>query len=62
MIPGKYMLRGLFKINKRRLYHSTYQNKDGSKKQRKIIRGAKKLKADKDKEKEGTLYKAGEFG
>jgi len=55
------MLRGCFKTNKKRLYHSTYQSKDSSKKQRKMIRGLKKVKADKDKEKEGKLYGSGEF-
>ena len=32
MISGKYMLRGCFKTNKRRLYHPSYQNKEISKK------------------------------
>ena len=61
MIPGKYMLRNCFKTNKRRLYNSKYQDKESSKKRRKIIRGLKKAKADKDKEKEGKVYGAGEF-
>jgi len=61
MVPGKYMLRNCFKTNKKRLYHSKYQDKESSKKRRKIIRGLKKSKADKDKEKEGKVYGAGEF-
>ena len=61
MIPGRYMLRGCFKTNKRRLYHSKYQNKESCKIQRKKIRGLKKAKADKDKETEGKLYASGEF-
>lgn len=45
----------------KRLFHSSYKNKPSSKKKRKIIRGLKKSKDDKNKETEGTLYKAGSF-
>ena len=45
MVPGRYMLKGCTKTNKKRLFHSNYQNKETSKNHRKIIRGARKLKA-----------------
>lgn len=61
MVPGRYMLTGCNKTNKRRLYDSIYQDKESTKKRRKIIRGKKKQKDDKNEELEGTVYKAGEF-
>ena len=50
MIPGRYTLKGC-----------STQNKETSKKRRKIIRGHHKNKEDVDIEKEGTLYEAGGF-
>ena len=55
-VPGKYLLKGCDKKNKR-LFHSKYRNEEKNKKRRKIIRGIKKQKADKDREKERTQYK-----
>ena len=61
MVPGQYMLNNCKKRNRKRLSHSVYKDKETSKIRRKIIRGNKKKKHDRDKETEGTLYKAGSF-
>ena len=53
--PGKYMLEGCSNLNKKRLRLSNYKSKDTSKNKRKVLRGMKKQKADKDKDEEGTL-------
>ena len=59
--PGRYLLKGCQKINRKRLYLSEYKNAESSKKRRKIIRGKKKAKDDKNLEKEGEQYKTGAF-
>ena len=43
MIPGIYTLQGCFIMNKKRLIFAKYQNRITSKKQRKVIRGCKKI-------------------
>ena len=43
MIPGIYTLQGCFIMNKKRLIFAEYQNRITSKKQRKVIRGCKKI-------------------
>ena len=61
MVPGRYTLKGCATLNKKRLFHAEYKNKESSRKRRKIIRGQKKSKDDKDVETEGTVYGAGIF-
>jgi hypothetical protein len=61
MIPGKFMIDGCNRENKIRLYQSSYKNKSCVKLRRKTIRGNKKNKTDKEKQKQGTLYAAGSF-
>ena len=54
MIPGYHMLEGCCRLNNKRLKHSIYKAKAGSKIRRKILRGLKKKKADKDKDDENS--------
>lgn len=61
MTPGKYMLRGCFNLNSKRLSRSEYKNASQSKLRRKIIRGNRMKKSDKDTEKEGKTYAPGGF-
>ena len=61
MAPGRFMLKGCDRKNRKRLSFSKYQNQPKTKKRRKVIRGKKKQKDDTDKDKEGTVYKAGAF-
>ena len=60
-LPGRFMLKGCDRKNRKRLSFSKYQNQPKTKKRRKVIRGKKKQKDDTDKDKEGTVYKAGAF-
>ena len=61
MIPGKYSLKGCQSINAKRLFASTYKNRDITKKRRKVRRGKAKGKDDKNEDKEGISYEAGAF-
>ena len=61
MIPGLHLVTGCNRLNRKRLYHADYKNCEPKKKQRKIIRGLRKSKQDKNKETEGKLYKPGGF-
>ena len=61
MIPGLHLVTGCNRLNRKRLYHADYKNCELKKKQRKIIRGLRKSKQDKNKETEGKLYKPGGF-
>jgi hypothetical protein len=61
MIPGRYCTKGCANINRKRLFNSSYKNKESSKKRRKVIRGQSKSKSDKTEQKEGSLYEPGAF-
>ena len=49
------------KINKERVTKADLKARDDNKKQRKVLRGLKKKKGDKQKQEESTLYKPGAF-
>ena len=55
------MLQGSIRRNNKRLYHAEYKELPSSKKRRKILRGSKKSKEDKNIEEEGTVYEPGGF-
>jgi hypothetical protein len=59
--PRKYLIDGCNYKNRKRLYHAEYKLQEPMKKRRKVIRGQKKQKQDKHKDKEGKLYEAGGF-
>ena len=59
--PGKYTKRGCAARNKKRLLFAGYQSQAKSKSIRKLIRGQKKRKQDREEDKEGRCYGAGEF-
>ena len=61
MIPGSYMLKGCSTLNKKRLFRAEYKNDDINKKRRKVLRGRKIKKKDKNLEKEGEVYEPGGF-
>ena len=61
ILPGHYTLKGCTLSKKKRLYGAEYKCKETSKKRRRLIRGLKKGKDDKDIEHEGTVYDAGAF-
>ena len=61
LIPGRYTVKGCSMKNKKRLFNAGYKNKEVVKTRRKIIRGKKTQKNDKNLGKEGTVYGAGEF-
>jgi len=56
--PGKYALKGSSLINMKRVSRGTYQAKPATRQHRKIKRGLKKSKQDKQ---EGVIYEAGGF-
>ena len=60
-IPGSYMLKGCFNLNKKIIFRAEYKNDDINKKLRKVLRGRKIRKKDKNLEKEGELYEPGGF-
>jgi len=59
--PGKFLINGCREKNRKRLYHADYKFQSPMKKRRKLIRGVKKQKQDKNKASEGKLYEAGGF-
>ena len=59
--PGRYLLKGCQRLNRKRLYLSEYKNTASSKKRRKVIRGKKKARDDKNLQTEGEQYKTGAF-
>lgn len=61
LIPGHFFNESLRKGDKLRVKKAEHRNTPEVKKRRKILRGQKKKKADKNKEKEGTTYEAGAF-
>ena len=61
MIPGKYMTKGCDIRNRKRLFNASNKEQESTKKRRKLLRGQSKNKSDQNKEKEGSLYKAGAF-
>ena len=61
IVPGRYLIDGCRNKNRKRLYHANYKHQEPMKKQRKVIRGAKKQKQDNNKFSEGKLYEAGGF-
>ena len=56
MLPGVFLLEGCNKLNRKWLYLAEYKNSSPAKKRRKVIRGSKKQRLDKDSENEGKLY------
>jgi len=61
MTAGTHMINGCRELKNKRVKLSLYKNKKSTKTRRKILRGLKKQKADKDTDKEGTMYEAGAF-
>jgi hypothetical protein len=61
MLPGKYMIKGSDTRNRKRLYVASEKSSEPTKKRRKLLRGQKKRKSDKNKEKEGSLYNPGGY-
>ena len=61
MIPGRYLTKQCANINRKRLFGSVYKASDDARKRRKILRGAKKSRMDKNEATEGTLYEPGGF-
>lgn len=61
MEPGYFTTKMCEQMNITRKYVSAYKNMDTSKKQRKLIRGKKKKKGDKENKKEGKTYESGGF-
>jgi hypothetical protein len=59
--PGEYFLQGMRKIIKQRVAKADFKARDDNKKQRKVLRGLKKKKGDKQKQEESTLYKPEAF-
>ena len=61
IVPGLFTLEGCCRLNEKRLRLANYKGREETKKRRKILRGLKKRRADKDKEIEGVQYNAGAF-
>ena len=59
--PGKYTEEGCRRQDQLRILTAQHQNKPSTKKRRKVIRGLKKRKDDKTKQKEGVNYGPGQF-
>jgi hypothetical protein len=59
--PGEYFLQGMRKIIKQRVAKADLKARDDNKKQRKVLRGLKKKKGDKQEQEESTLYKPEAF-
>ena len=57
--PGFFTTKLCCELNLKRKYNSGYKNLDSSKRKRKIIRGDKKKKDDKNTQKEGKTYEPG---
>ena len=55
------MLKGCSTLNKKRLFRAEYKNDDINKKRRKVLRGRKMKKKDKNFVKEGEVYEPGGF-
>ena len=61
LTPGHFFTESLRKGDTLRVKKAGHRNTPEVKKRRKILRGQKKKKADKNKEKEGNTYEAGAF-
>jgi len=61
MEPGFFTRKGCSMTNRCRLKVASYKSLKSTKKQRKIIRGLKKRKGDKEKDQEGSTYAPGSF-
>ena len=61
MVPGIHLSNSCRKINRKRLYQSSYKNSSPAKKQRKILRAKRKAKSDNISQTEGKSYKCGAF-
>lgn len=59
--PGKYTEEGCKLQDQLRVDGAEYKNKASTKKRRKVIRGLKKRKDDKNKQREGVNYASGVF-
>ena len=59
--PGKYTEEGCRLQDQLRIHTAQHQSKPSTKKRRKVIRGLKKRKDDKTKQKEGVNYGPGQF-
>ena len=58
---GMHLSNSCRKINRKRLYQSSYKNSSPAKKQRKILRAKRKAKSDNISQTEGKSYKCGAF-
>lgn len=61
LVSGQFFEEGVKKADEKRVKKADHRNKAEIKKRRKVLRGRKKKKEDKTKEKEGTIYEAGAF-
>ena len=61
LVPGHFFEESIGKADRLRVKKAEHRNTPEVKKRRKILRGQKKKKEDKNKEKEGTTYEAGAF-
>ena len=61
LVPGQYFEQNMLKADKQRVKKAEQRNTPAIRKRRKILRGQKKKKDDKNKETEGTTYEAGAF-
>ena len=59
--PGKYTEEGCKLLDQLRVDGAEYKSKASTKKRRKVIRGLKKRKEDKNKQREGVNYASGQF-
>jgi hypothetical protein len=59
MVPGKHTINGSNRLNVKRLSMSAYKSASPNKNRRKVKRGQKYKKDDKNEQKEGNMYEAG---
>ena len=61
LVPGYYFQEGVCKADKKRVKKADHRAKPDVKKRRKVVRGQKKKREDKNQETEGNTYEAGAF-
>ena len=61
LVPCYSFEEGICKADKKRAKKADHRAKPGVKKSRKVVRGQKKKREDKNQETEGNTYKAGAF-
>ena len=59
--PGKYTEEGCRRLDMDRVCGAEYKHSDERKKRRKVLRGQRKKKEDKNQQAEGVTYAAGAF-